>query len=97
VAFPKERWRITKVANSAKRRFDKLNSEIKATLLDGMERLTLDPHEGIVRKIQGKDDIYRLRVDDFRIYYRLCSRDKSIEILLIDNKAGIKSSTIQRL
>lgn len=97
MAFPKERWRITKVAHSAKRRFDKLNSEIKATLLDGMERLALDPHEGNVRKIQGKDDIYRLRVDDFRIYYRLCPRDKSIEILLIDNKAGIKAKKIRRL
>jgi mRNA-degrading endonuclease RelE of RelBE toxin-antitoxin system len=97
VASQKERWRITKVAGSAKRRFDKLDPDIKATLLNGMERLSLDPHEGDVRKIQGKDDLYRLRIEAFRIYYRLCPRDKTIEVLLIDNKAGIKDKTIQRL
>ncbi len=77
MAFPKERWRITKVAGSAKRRFDKLDSEIKGTLLDGMERLTLDPHEGDVRKIQGKDDLFRLGIEDNKAGIR----DKTIQRL----------------
>jgi mRNA-degrading endonuclease RelE of RelBE toxin-antitoxin system len=62
-----------------------------------MESLTLDPFSGDVRKIQGKDDLFRLRIETFRIYYRVCPRDKTIEVLLIDNKAGIKGKTIQRL
>jgi mRNA-degrading endonuclease RelE of RelBE toxin-antitoxin system len=62
-----------------------------------MESLTLDPYSGDVRKIQGKDDLFRPRIDAYRIFYRLYSRDRTIEILLIDNKAGIKGKTILRL
>jgi mRNA-degrading endonuclease RelE of RelBE toxin-antitoxin system len=97
VESPKERWRITKVAGSAKRRFDRLDSEARATLLDGMESLALDPYSGDVRKIHGKDELFRLRIEAFRIFFRVCPRDKTIEVLLIDNKAGIKNKPIQRL
>jgi mRNA-degrading endonuclease RelE of RelBE toxin-antitoxin system len=59
--------------------------------------LEIEPLSGDVVKVQGKEDIYRLRVDSYRVYFRLDSHDKSIDILLIDNKAAVKEKRIQRL
>lgn len=93
----KKSWRIRGVANSAVKNLHKLDLKTQEALLIKMECLEFDPFLGDIKKIQGKNDIYRLRVDDQRVYFRLCQTDKTIEILVIDNRSGIKGKKIQRL
>ena len=93
----KKSWRIKGVANSAVKNLHKLDLKTQETLLIKIECLEYDPFLGDVKKILGKRDIYRLRVDDQRVYFRLSQTDKTIDILVIDNKSGVKGKKIQRL
>jgi len=90
-------WRIKRVARGARKYLDRLDLEQYEKLLIKIECLEFDPFLGDIRKVQGKDDIYRLRVDDYRVYFRVCISDRSIDLLLINHKAAIKERTIQRL
>ncbi len=59
--------------------------------------MEFNPSQGDVKKIQGKEDIYRLRLRDYRVYFRLWPQTRSIDILLIDIRSGIKDKTVGRL
>jgi mRNA interferase RelE/StbE len=97
VTLPKKSWRITKVANSARKNLNRLGLEIQENILIKIECLEYNPYQSDVRKVQGKDDIFRLRVEDYGIYYRVRQDDRTIEILFIGHKAAIKEKIIQRL
>jgi mRNA interferase RelE/StbE len=91
-------WAIKRVANSAKKSLERYNLKIQKQILVKMECLEYDPFVCDIRKVQGRnDDIYRMRVDDYRVYFRLLHREKFIEILLIGHRSSIKEKTIQRL
>jgi mRNA-degrading endonuclease RelE of RelBE toxin-antitoxin system len=97
VISQKKSWEIKRVANSAHKYLSRLDIKTQENILIKMERLEYDPYVGNIKKVEGKKDIYRLRVDDYRIYYRLQPRIQTIEILLINHKSGIKDKAIQRL
>lgn len=94
---PAERWRITKIANNARRAIETLGPDPLESVLAALESLQIDPFAGDVKKIKGKMDLYRKRVESFRIYFRLDVLDRSIEILLIDKRGQIKDRSIDRL
>ena len=93
----KKSWRIRGIANSAKKYIQKQDLKTQEALLIKIECLEYDPFFGDIRKVEGKEDIFRLRADDHRIFYRVFHEDKTMDILLIDKKSGIKRKTIQRL
>jgi len=62
-----------------------------------LEALQANPFEQDIRKIEGKKDIFRGRIGDFRYYFRLIRKSKSIEILLFEKRGSIKKKTIQRI
>jgi mRNA-degrading endonuclease RelE of RelBE toxin-antitoxin system len=84
------------VANRARKYLENLDLQAHESLLIKIECLEYDPYLGDVVKVKGKKDIYRLRDGAYRVFFRLCGYDNSIEILLIDNKAGVKGKKIQR-
>ena len=97
MTLQKKSWRVRRVVNSARKYLGRLDLKIQKAILIKIECLEFDPYQGDIRKVQGKVDIFRLRIDDYRVYYRLCPEDKSIDILLISHKSAIKERTIQRI
>ena len=51
----------------------------------------------ILKKAQGKKNIYRGRIGDYRYYFRIFPESKSIEIVVFDHRSNIKKKTIQKL
>ena len=90
-------WPIKRVANSAKKSIERIELKAQRQILIKMECLEYDPFVCDICKVQGRENIYRMRVDDYRVFFRLCQDDKSIEVLLIGHKSSIKEKTIQRL
>jgi mRNA-degrading endonuclease RelE of RelBE toxin-antitoxin system len=66
-------------------------------VLRELEALHADPFAGDVKRIKGKRDIFRLRIGRFRAYFRAAFPERSIEILLFDDRGAIKNKDIQRL
>lgn len=94
---PGESWRISKIANEARRAIESLDLETQEKILTELEGLQADPFMGNVKKIKGKLDIFRLRSGRFRIYFRINAASRLIEILLFDRRSAIKDKNVQRL
>ena len=94
---PGESWRISKIANEARRAIESLDLDTQDRILTELEGLQANPFLGDVKRIKGKKDIYRLRSGRFRIYFRMTLLSRSIEILLFDQRSAIKDKNIQRL
>jgi len=92
-----ESWRISKIANEARRAIEALDLDTQERILTELEGLQANPFLGDVKRIKGKKDIYRLRSGGFRIYFRIILLSRSIEIILFDKRGAIKDKDIQRL
>lgn len=94
---PAGSWRISKIANEARKAIGSLDLETQEQILIKLESLQANPFGGDIKKIKGKKNIYRLRVQSHRIYFRLTMSLRTIEILLIDRRGQIKDQSIERL
>jgi mRNA interferase RelE/StbE len=97
VTSPGEGWRISKIANRARRAVESLSLDAQERILEELDRLQKDPFSGDVKKIKGHEDIFRLRSGNYRIYFRVIFSSRSIEILLFDHRGAIKNKTIKKL
>ncbi len=94
---PAASWRISKIANEARKAIGSLDLETQELILIKLEMLQANPFDGDIKKIKGKKNIYRLRVQSLRIYFRLNISLRTIEILLIDKRGQIKDRSLERL
>jgi len=97
VISKRKRWVVSKIAKSAKSNIDNLEFEFKEQVIERFERLQDNPFEGDIKKAKGKKNIYRGRIGDYRYYFRILPKSKSIEIAVFDHRSNIKKKTIQRL
>ena len=66
---------------SAARAFAKLDRAVQRRLGHRIDRLAHDPRAGDVRKLRGEEDVWRLRVGDYRVLYRI--EDDRLLILVV--------------
>lgn len=92
-----KRWIISKIANSASRKIESFDFELRNKVIKKLEFLQENPFENDIKKISGKKNIYRGRIGEYRYYFRTFPESKSIEILLFEHRSNIKKRIIQRL
>jgi len=56
------------LSNAAKKQYKKLNEPYKSRIVAALDRLELEPPEGDIKKLQGRDG-YRAVVGDYRILF----------------------------
>jgi mRNA-degrading endonuclease RelE of RelBE toxin-antitoxin system len=93
----KEKWAISKISNSARKNIENLDIETQEKIISQLDRLIENPWKGDIKKVQGKKNIYREKIDEYRFYFRIFPESKTIEIILFDYRGRIKRKTIQRL
>ncbi len=54
-----------------------------------IDRLSKDPRPAGVRKLEGADDIYRLRVGDYRVLYIVEDRVITVSIIRVGHRRDI--------
>jgi len=97
VISPAGSWRISKVGHNARRTLEAFDLQTQERILLALEKLQYDPFAGDVKKVKGKEDLYRLRIESLRVYFRLDRSLRSIDIVLIDKRGQIKDKVIERL
>ena len=77
------------ITSRAEKEFAKLPRNLKQKFYTEFEKLTVNPFiHPKVKKLQGTEAGYRLRVDRWRILFALFSKEKRIEIVDIFLKKG---------
>lgn len=64
-------WVLT---NPAERDLRRLGHDDRRRILDALDRFIEDPAQGDVRKLQAREDEWRLRVGDWRVRFRKSTR-----------------------
>ena len=73
-------------ARSARKELQALDATVATRVLRRLEVLSISPRPTGVIKIEGADDLWRLRVGDWRIIYRISDRDKLVDIIAIRHR-----------
>jgi mRNA interferase RelE/StbE len=66
---------------SARRQLQKLPREVQLKLNQHIGSLSLDPHPIGSRKLKGGDELWRIRVSDYRVIYEI--QDKILVVLVV--------------
>jgi mRNA interferase RelE/StbE len=69
------------IAPAAQRQIKKLPQPIQERILQRLERLAIDPRSEGVVKLSGAEDLYRIRVGDYRIIYAI--EDQALLVLIV--------------
>ena len=59
---------LVELNSIAKRQYKKLNEPYKSRIASALDRLEMEPPEGDIKKLQGRDG-YRVVVGDYRILF----------------------------
>ena len=69
------------LSKPAARQFQKLSKSVQTRIKPRIDDLAHDPRPRGVQKLVGEDELYRLRVGDYRIIYQI--QDKLLLVLVV--------------
>jgi len=74
---------------SAAKEFRKLPVEIKARLQKAINALKTEPRPPGTKKLAGEDDLYRIRVGDYRVIYKVDDAVPLITVMRIRHRREV--------
>ncbi|MEJ7760207.1 MAG: type II toxin-antitoxin system RelE/ParE family toxin [Gemmatimonadaceae bacterium] len=77
------------MAATAARALRKLEPAVRLQVSRKIDALAQDPRPAGVKKLEGEADIYRVRVGNFRIIYRIENRKLLILVLLVGDRKDV--------
>lgn len=75
--------------SSAKKELKKIPKNNLLTILDEIEKLTSNPFPANYKKIQGVENIYRLKVNNYRVIYKLENDELIIEVIRVRHRKDV--------
>jgi len=82
------RYRI-ELAPAARRQFKKLPKDIKKKIAKAIDKLETNPYPNGVKKLSNEDNLYRIRVGDYRIVYHISNDELLILIVRVRHRKDI--------
>jgi len=73
-------------SRSARKDLERLSNLIIDRILKKIKSLENDPRPSGCEKLKGEDNLWRVRVGDYRIIYTISDRNKLIDISLIRHR-----------
>ena len=67
----------------------KLEKDSKERVFKRIRQLGNDPFSSDVKKLKGEKDVYRIRIGDFRVLYRVISKDDAILVFRVDKRSRV--------
>ena len=82
------RYRI-EVSSTAERQLRKLDHDSRVRVLRAIQSLASDPQPPGCRKLQGYDDVFRIRAGHFRILYSIDGRRVIVTVLKVGHRRDV--------
>ncbi|MGQ0635814.1 MAG: type II toxin-antitoxin system RelE family toxin [Planctomycetaceae bacterium] len=73
-------------ARSARRELEDLPTRLAARILARIESLTMAPRPPGCVKLTGRDNLWRIRVGDYRIIYSIDDVQRLVEVMVIRHR-----------
>ena len=68
------------LARSARKELQNLDSQVARRILKQIEALVANPRPSGVVKLEGASDLWRIRVGEWRVVYRISDRDRLVDV-----------------
>jgi mRNA interferase RelE/StbE len=76
-------------AKSAQKELDKLPKNFGLKVLAKIEALSNNPRPVGCKKLEGSQNSYRIRVNDYRIIYSIYDKELIVDIVKIDDRKQV--------
>ncbi|KPL11054.1 hypothetical protein AMJ85_04740 [candidate division BRC1 bacterium SM23_51] len=73
-------------ARSASKELEALGDTTLTRVFDRIERLAIDPRPSGIRKLRGSENLWRLRVGDYRVIYAVDDKNRLVDIIAIRHR-----------
>ena len=68
------------LARSARKELQNLDPQVARRILKQIEALVANPRPSGVVKLEGASDLWRIRVGEWRVVYRISDRDRLVDV-----------------
>ncbi len=76
-------------ARSARKELQNLDLQVARRILKQVEALVANPRPSGVVKLEGASDLWRIRVGEWRVVYRISDRDGLIDVIAVRHRRDV--------
>lgn len=76
-------------ARSARKELQNLDPQVARRIIKQIERLVTDPRPSGVVKLEGATDLWRIRVGQWRVVYRISDRDRLVDVVAARHRSDV--------
>ena len=73
-------------ARSARKELQKLDPAVARRTLKQIEELAGNPRPAGVIKLEGATDLWRIRIGEWRVVYRISDRDRLVDVIAVRHR-----------
>jgi mRNA interferase RelE/StbE len=73
-------------ARSARKELQNLDPQVARRILKAIEALVANPRPSGVVKLEGASDLWRVRVGEWRVVYRISDRDRVVDVIAVRHR-----------
>ena len=73
-------------ARSARKELQNLDPQVARRILKQIEALVANPRPTGVVKLEGASDLWRIRVGEWRVVYRISDRDRLVDVVAVRHR-----------
>ena len=73
-------------ARSARKELQNLDLPVAQRILKQIEALVSNPRPSGVVKLEGASDLWRIRVGEWRVVYRIADRDRLVDVIAVRHR-----------
>lgn len=74
-------------ARSARKELQNLDPQVARRIIKQIEALMIDPRPSGVVKLEGATDLWRIRVGQWRVVYRISDRDRLVDVVAVRHRS----------
>jgi mRNA interferase RelE/StbE len=75
-------------ARSARKELQNLDPQVARRILWQVEALVTNPRPSGVAKLEGATDLWRIRVGEWRVVYRISDRDLLVDVIAVRHRSA---------
>jgi len=76
-------------ARSARKELQRLDPQVARRILKTIEALLTNPRPPGVAKLEGARDLWRIRVGEWRVVYRISDPDRLVDIVTVRHRRDV--------
>jgi mRNA interferase RelE/StbE len=73
-------------ARSARKELQNLDPQVARRILKEVEALAASPRPSGVVKLEGTTDLWRIRIGEWRVVYRISDRDRLVDVVAVRHR-----------